>query len=557
MVLMTTRSNLHFKALTSQQVVLFPANIGDRIPQNHAVRLVNQVVDSLNIDEILAGYKGGGTSSFHPRMLIKVLFYSYFCNIYSCRKIAKALEENIHFMWLSGNSTPDFRTINDFRSKRLKGKIDKLFAELIRLMNELGYVSLDIQYVDGTKLESASNRYTFVWKGAIEKSKAKLEEKIQGVLNTINENIKKDQADSAEGQQVQVDPEKLQQKLAELNERLTELPKKQQKEVKKLKEEHLPRLKKYQEQLEKLGDRNSYSKTDEDATFMRMKEDHMKNGQLKPAYNTQISTENQFITHYSIHQRPGDTATLISHLEGFQKQHGRHSVKVVADAGYGSEQNYQWLQQQQIEAFVKYNYFHKEQKRSFKKDLFHPSNLYYNSEGDYFVCPMGQHMEKIGTHQRTSDLGFISELSRYQAKRCQGCPLRGQCHKGLGNRTIEINHQLRKYKNQVRERLLSEEGIQLRKNRAIEPEAVFGQTKSNNAFNRFRLRGLAKINVEFGLVAIGHNLRKMVAKAFSGKKLLTSHSQAGLIRLTDLTKALLLSGRSLFEISPAKLKFAA
>lgn len=499
-------------------MVLFPANLGDKIAFDHPVRLVNQIVDTLNIEEILSTYKGGGTSSFHPRMLIKVLFYSYFCNIYSCRKIAKALEENIHFMWLSGNSTPDFRTINDFRSKRLKDKIDSLFAELVRLMNELGYVSLNIQYVDGTKLESASNRYTFTWKGSVEKNKAKLEEKIQGVLNTIDENIKHDQVQGQQDQQVQIDSETLQQKLTELNERLSQLPKKQQKEVKKLKEEHLPRLKKYEDQLETLGDRNSYSKTDEDATFMRMKEDHMKNGQLKPAYNIQISTENQFITHYSIHQRPGDTATLIPHLEGFHRQYGKQSEKVVADSGYGSEQNYKWLQENQVEAFVKYNYFHKEQKRSFKKDLFHPANLYYNQQEDYFVCPMGQHMNKVSTYQRTSDLGFVSSVSRYQARRCEGCPLRSQCHKGQGNRQIEVNHQLKEYKKQARERLLSEEGIQLRKNRAIEPEAVFGQTKSNNAFNRFKLRGLKKTNIEFGLAAIGHNLRKMAVKAAAKKK---------------------------------------
>lgn len=162
-------------------------------------------------------------------------------------------------------------------------------------MNELGYVSLNIQYVDGTKLESASNRYTFVWKGSVEKNKAKLEKKIQGVLSTIGESIKSDQKEQQESQEVPVDSGKLQEKIAELNKRLSELPNKQQKEVKKLKEEHLPRLAKYRQQLEKLGERNSYSKTDEGATFMRMKDDHMKNGQLKPAYNAQISTENRLL----------------------------------------------------------------------------------------------------------------------------------------------------------------------------------------------------------------------------------------------------------------------
>ena len=148
-----------FKELTSNQNVLFPVSLSEKIASNHPVRVVNSVVDALDISSLLRAYKGGGTSSYHPRMMLKVLFYAYLNNIYSCRKIEKALQENIHFMWLSGNSTPDFRTINDFRGKRL-----------------------DVQYINGTKVESASNRYTFVWRGSVEKNKAKLESKIQSIL---------------------------------------------------------------------------------------------------------------------------------------------------------------------------------------------------------------------------------------------------------------------------------------------------------------------------------------------------------------------------------------
>lgn len=512
---MKTRSNVHFKALTSQQVVLFPSNLSDRIPENHPVRIVNDVVEFLNIEDILCGYKGGGTSSFHPRMLIKVLFYSYFCNIYSCRKMAQALQENIHFMWLSGNSTPDFRTINDFRGKRLKDKIQQLFAELVRLMAELGYVSLDIQYIDGTKLESASNRYSFVWKGSTEKNKSKLEEKITRVLGDIDSSIKQDKSElaSPEKQIAVVSSSELKARIGELNGRLAELNKQEQKAVKDLEKEALPRLQKYEQQLETLGTRNSYSKTDQDATFMRMKEDHMKNGQLKPAYNTQISTENQFITNFSIHQRAGDTATLSLHLEQFKAHYNKQSKKVVADSGYGSQQNYQWMENNEIEAFVKYNYFHKEQKRSFKKNIYHTANLPYDAQSDCFSCPAGKAMINIGKSKRVSDLGYESQVEYYKAENCKECPLKEMCHKGEDDRIIEINHALRAFKHKTKERLLSEEGIKLRKNRAIEPEAVFGQLKSNNRFNRFKLRTLPKVNVEFGLAAIAHNLRKMAAKA--------------------------------------------
>ncbi len=181
-----------FKTLNSNQSVLFPCNLLERIPANHPVLIVNQIVDQLNIDCLLSKYKGGGTSAYHPRMLLKVLFYAYLSNIYSCRKIARALEENIYFMWLLGDSTPDFRTINRFRGESLKEDIKTLFTQIVLLLQESGYVSLDVQYIDGTKIESASNRYTFVWRGSVEKYKAKLEDKIRSVLSLVDSHIEED-----------------------------------------------------------------------------------------------------------------------------------------------------------------------------------------------------------------------------------------------------------------------------------------------------------------------------------------------------------------------------
>ena len=501
-----------FKELTSNQNVLFPVSLSEKIAPNHPVRVVNSVVDALDISCLLWAYKGGGTSSYHPRMMLKVLFYAYLNNIYSCRKIEKALQENIHFMWLSGNSTPDFRTINDFRVKRLKEHIKSLFSAIVLLLQESGYVSLDVQYIDGTKVESASNRYTFVWRGSVEKNKVKLESKIQSILSEVDKHIEQDKQERTPDCLPDMDSCGLREKVSALNKRLSGMNKAEQKQIKKLQEEYLPRLAKYESQLEKLGDRNSFSKTDEDATFMRMKEDHMKNGQLKPAYNIQIATENQFITNLGIYRRAGDTGTLISFLKDFRETYHRQSSIVVADAGYGSEQNYEFMENAGIEAFVKYNYFHKEQKRAWKKDAFAIQNLYYNRERDYYVCPMGQHMEYKGQKKSKSDLGYVSILKRYQAQNCEGCPLKSQCHKSKANRIIEVNYNLNRYKQKARERLMSEEGIYHRGRRCIEPEAVFAQIKHNSAWNRFRLRGLEKVKTEFTLVAIAHNLRKLAKK---------------------------------------------
>jgi transposase len=500
---------VQFKALPSNSPILFPEDIFAKIPVNHPVRLINQVVDDLNLDPIIKLYKGGGTTSYHPRMLIKVLFYAYLSNIYSCRKIEKALQENIYFMWLSGNSTPDYRTINYFRGKRLKGVIQTLFGDIVRMLHELEYVSLKVQYIDGTKIESASGRYTFVWKKSIQKNKAKLEANIASVIADIDAQIKQDQSELNRDETPKpINSSELKKKMDQLNADIQEKSKATQKQLKKLEEDYLPRLEKYEHQLEILGDRNSYSKTDPDAVFMRMKEDHMKNGQLKPAYNAQISTENQLITQYSIHQTTADTVTLASHLESFEQQYQTQSEEVVADAGYGSEQNYELMEGKGIVSYVKYNYFHMEQKRKQQGNPFLVQNLFYNAQKDFLVCPAGQKLTLWKQAERTSTNGYVSQVSIYRAQRCEGCPMRGQCHKAEGNRTIEINHRLAQLKAQAKERLLSDKGLYHRSKRPVEVEAVFGHLKSNNKFNRFTMRGLDKVDIEFALMAAAHNLRK-------------------------------------------------
>jgi len=199
---------------------LFPVNIFDKIPENHPVRLIEAVVDGLDINDIIKAYKGGGTSAYHPRMMIKVLFYAYFENIYSCRKIEKALQENIHFMYLSGQSTPDFRTINHFRSKVVKDKLQVLFKEIVELLHELGCVSLEVQYVDGTKVEANANKYRFVWRKSIERNKKALEEKIASIISDIEQSINLDNQELNKEEISKIDADVLKAKLESMNEKL-------------------------------------------------------------------------------------------------------------------------------------------------------------------------------------------------------------------------------------------------------------------------------------------------------------------------------------------------
>ena len=239
-----------------------------------------------------------------------------------------------------------------------------------------------------------------------------------------------------------------------------------------------------------------------------MKEDHMRNGQLKPGYNLQISTQHQFILHYTIHQNPTDTKTLPSHLKQFNALYGQMPHTVTADAGYGSEQNYQFLEENLIRAFVKDPYFDKDQHGNDKKHPFVADKLYYNEEKDCYYCPMGQPMRRIGNRTRTSYDGIKQTYACYQAQNCQGCPLRGMCHDRPENRIIEVNHHLKSLKEKARALLRSEEGIRYRKTRCADVEPVFGNIKCNKGFKRFILKGCEKVEIEAGLLSIAHNLKK-------------------------------------------------
>ena len=268
-----------------------------------------------------------------------------------------------------------------------------------------------------------------------------------------------------------------------------------------------------------MGNRNSYSKTDPSATFMRLKDDHMKNGQLKPAYNLQIGTENQFLTHFAFFSNPADFHTLIPFNNGFKERYKKMPKKEVTDSGYGCEENYEFLQRNEIEAFVKYPLFHAEQKKSFKNNPFIVQNLFYNKEKDYFICPMGQQMENVGTTKRKSESGYISTTTFYEAKNCRSCPHKPLWHKAKGNRRIEVNHKLNEHRKKARELLTSEEGLLHRSRRPIEPETVFGQTKTNNHYERFRHFDLELIKMDFAIYGIAFNIGKMWNKDHKAKKI--------------------------------------
>jgi transposase len=504
-----------FKQYNQGQVCMFPMSLDEKIPAAAPVRLVNQIVDKLDISKVFETYKGGGTSSYHPRMMLKLVLYAYLNNIYSCRKIEKQNLENIHYMWLTNAQTPDHNTINNFRSKNLKDTINAIFTQVVLMLVDMGHLSLDVLYVDGTKMESRANRYTFVWRKTVEKNKAKLEEKIRKVLEQIEEGIAQDNQPDDEPP-TPIDSDELRKRILKINRE--HLSKENKKAFKELEKKHLPKLMDYEYHLRTLGKRNSYSKTDEDATFMRMKDDHMKNGQLKPAYNLQIGTENQFFAHFDFFANPTDFLTFIPFNNGFKERYQKMPETEIADSGYGSEENYEFMEINDIEPFVKYPLFHAEQKKKYKNNAFLAPNLYYNADEDYFVCPMGQHMEKVGNSTRKSDSGYVSNTTIYETKNCNGCPLKCLCYNAIGNRRIEVNHKLNQYRQNAKKLLTSTRGLRHRKRRPIEPEAVFGQTKANKQYYRFRHFKLDKVKMDFAIFAIAFNIGKLYNKTQNASK---------------------------------------
>lgn len=506
-----------FKEYNQHQGMLLPPSLDEMIPPANLVRVINSIIDSMEISSLVRQYKMAGTSSYHPRMMLKAILYAYTQRIYSSRRIAKALRENIHFMWLCGMNRPDFRTINRFRTSRLKATIDELFYSLIEILEEMQLIKLENYFLDGTKIEANANKYTWVWKKSNKRYKENLEKKVKALLveidkeNEAEESEYKDKDLEEMGEDAHIDSEELKKRIEEMNERLRKKPenKELKKSVKILEKEYLPKLEKYEDQAEKLGDRNSYSKTDVDATFMRMKEDQ-KNGQAKPGYNVQIGTENQFIVGYSIHQQAGDTSCFIPHLEKVKTYfNNKLPENIISDAGYGSEENYEYIDRNNLGNHVKYSYYHIEKTKKFKEDKFRLENLPYDPGKNEYSCPGGRKLKYSETKEITTANGYKTHRDIYECENCDDCIYRKQCHKSANDRRIQVSHRLNYFKNKVRENLNSEKGIVLRKKRGVEVESVFGQVKHNKLFKRFLLRGIEKVNIEWGLISIAHNLMKI------------------------------------------------
>lgn len=459
--------------------------------------------------------QGIGRKKKNRVQILNAILFGYMVNVRSTREIERACRNDIRFLYLTeGMNPPSHTTINEVIGE-LNLSLESLVIEINQELMKREDIEIDKLYVDGTKIEADANKYTFVWTKQVLKARDKLYDKISKAIPYWNEIFRKYGYREIKIKRTYkpIYLEKLRNRMLGIVEkqgikfvygkgqRKTEIQRKYEKLV-----EYHNKLAEYQEKLSIAGDRNSFSKTDHDATFMHMKEDHMKNAQLKPGYNVQIGVSNEYIMMVDAYQNRNDYYTFQPFLEKYNLAYERYPKYPVADAGYGSYDNYQYCKSKGMELYQKYSTWSKEKEKKYQKDPYKLENFRINEEG-IRICPYGRKYTEI-TRYANSKSAYNKTVILYECESCEGCPLKKQCTKAKGNRQSKITLGLDSLKKEVRDNLDSALGIELRIQRSIQVEGAFGVIKEDMKFRRFTRTGLSGIKTELYLVVIGYNLKK-------------------------------------------------
>ena len=497
------------------QVVL-PLNLGICIPEGDFVFKVAEICESLDYTELFNTYLRSWRK-VNPITIFELIVYGYMKHKYSGREIAEACKTDIRFMWLlNGEPAPSHATISRFADERLSKVIEDLFYQFVEKLYEMGEVKFKNLFVDGTKIEAYANKYTFVWKSTVEKNLVKLEKKIEALLSVLSErygfseNISLEECYEHLCRQAQwIDLVFVSGK----GKRKTQL----QRDIEILKE-YIDKKAEYGSHLGKFGNRRSFSKTDTDATFMHMKEDHMRNGQLKPGYNIQIGVESEYIVGVGSFSDRNDVGTLIPFLNRIRKHTNRKFENIVADAGYESSENYLYLEENEQKCFIKPQNYEISKKRSYKANPYTVENMPYDAKRDEYTCPDGRKLKFRSESQRTTENGYTISTKYYSNDKCGRCPHRDKCHRSKkGYRTIQVNNVILEHRPKTLEALTSKEGTLLRMNRSIQVEGVFGVLKEDYGFRRFLTRGKKNIETQFFLLAFALNIEKLCNRTKKGR----------------------------------------
>ena len=511
--------------------IKLPLDLEISIPSDDPVRLVSAFVEEMDLSELYKTYSRIRKNQATPRQMLKLVIYAVMNRIYSSRDIQKACKRDINFMYLlEGMPAPDHATIARFISLHFSACAKVLLAQMSDLLYLLGEISGKTIFIDGTKIESAANKYTFVWKRAITKNQARLYTKLSSFVAECEElygirTVYQDQISihTLKRLKKQLCRIKVQEGIVfvhGIGRRKTQL----QKSLEQL-DQYLEKLKEYTKKLYTLGDRNSYSKTDPDATFMRMKEDAMLNGQLKPAYNIQHGVDSEYITWIDISPHPTDTRTLIPFLKDMENHLGFKYSEVVADAGYESEENYLFIEENGQTAYIKPQNYEISKTRKYKKDISRRENMEYHADRDSYICRNGRELTVTNERRSKTASGYVSVKTYYRSPDCTGCPYKTECIKGNNcktpmkkrNKVLMVSKTMSQKRAEDLERITSEYGTMLRMNRSIQAEGSFADVKEDMNFRRYLYRGKANALAESILLAMGRNINKLHCKIQTGR----------------------------------------
>ncbi len=459
-----------------------------------------------------------GRKRFDSETLLKVILFAFMEHGYvSVREIEKLCKTDIRFMWLlQENDAPSHMTIDNFMNHCLTESIDKIFEEINRYIFDAENVDLEHIYIDGTKLEANANKYSWVWKKSSIKNRKKTFDKVSLLLEEINKTI------VYQGIKFDIRSEYAIEYLEQVTEQYVKLAdihpetiargrghhkSNEQRNYDKL-IEYTEKLKKYAEHIRVCGeDRNSYSKTDNDATFMRMKKDYMGNDQLLPGYNIQLGLCDEYIAVYDVKQYASDMDCFQPLMEKFSRTYGIYPIYPLADAGYGSFNNYLYCEEHGMQKYMKFTMFKKEtEDAKYRDNPYRAVNFPINKNGNP-VCPNGKEFHYLYNRPvKGNKFGRTEEM--YQCEDCTECPHKEKCCKCEGNRIVRINEELTKFHQEVLNNLNSTHGALLRMNRSIQAEGAFGTIKWNRDYKRARRKGLKGVIFELSLISCGFNLHK-------------------------------------------------
>lgn len=491
------------------------------IPEDGKVRLVCNIVERMNLSTVLSAYSSKGRKPvLDPITFLKVILFCYSEGIFHSRKIETFCKYDLrgHFI-LGGKKAPDHSTICRFE-QMLADHSQDLLTEFVQLLQEDGHVDLKTLYIDGTKIESTANRYTFVWRKSVEKNQKKLMDKMIGALGLPDGSTLDEVEEHVKDRFNEVRNLCSRSRIKfvyGIGHRKTQ----EQRDYEELKEV-MERFSAYRNHLRLMGIRNSYSKTDHDATFMRMKEDHMLNGQLKPAYNIQLASSGAFIVGVMGSQKSNDLHTLKPFLEQMLPAYGKSLKNIVADAGYESEENYGYLEKKNLTAYIKPSNYETKKKRITKQSIGRRENMIYLEDKDVYVCKAGKHLARGRDRKTKTASGFVDTVWTYTCRECEECPHASECIRTRNNvnpthKSIQFSPSFEQHRMQSEANIMSDAGINHRINRSIQAEGAFSKLKDGLGYTRFRHRSMKKVVSDIVLVALGINLNKLHSKILNNQ----------------------------------------